>query len=459
MYSDANSGMQNASFLDLLAYLETLETELQQISDKSSPSAKACMVKLEGRSESMAPWRTAICVLNEAVLAGTEVSTEMCNSAIRTCAEARQFLFVLEILDAMMNQLGVTPDTETLNSTIRALMTAPSADEFRELDLEQRERTDDWLYCADRMKEFPDPLAAYRKLAKNEKNPEGIEPNLETFNSLLDFCNKSLDCGSALQIYADMKSAGVEPSMETFKNVASALGEWGKVEESLQVLEDIKTAGISPDGSVLDNLLKGCDKGANHDAVLQIYDSVEGVKLGFDGYNAVLNALTGDRRRAQEVLEAAFSNGVYTGRGIRCAKTKPDFSYLSPGAAQAAFTKWVLSRQAKLKSGEIQPKTSDLSEESQLDVHPDELEVHIATHDEAFEIFGNRVITPLKAFMDEVNAPFDEVDWNPTLLIANVDQCDAWILDDEIEEDMLNAPDMETLNPQPKVKSILSTAE
>lgn len=59
--------------------------------------------------------------------------------------------------------------------------------------------------------------------------PQGIQPEVRTYNTIITACNKSGQPEEGLAIYERMAASGVSPSATTYTALISAYGNQGKV--------------------------------------------------------------------------------------------------------------------------------------------------------------------------------------------------------------------------------------
>ncbi len=75
------------------------------------------------------------------------------------------------------------------------------------------------------------------------RNPQGIQPEVRTYNTIITACNKSARPEEGLTIYERMVRAGVKPTATTYTALISAYGKQGKVEQAMGIFADMVARG------------------------------------------------------------------------------------------------------------------------------------------------------------------------------------------------------------------------
>ena len=74
---------------------------------------------------------------------------------------------------------------------------------------------------------------------------QGTKPEVRTYNTIINACNRSGQPEYALQVYERMLAEGAQPTATTYTALISAYGKTGKVHSSWSDYGDLRTQAKS----------------------------------------------------------------------------------------------------------------------------------------------------------------------------------------------------------------------
>lgn len=127
-------------------------------------------------------------------------------------------------------------------------------------------------------------------------SPEGqekIEPNIITFNSIIDCCVRCNEIDQATQIFEYMRSKstanpfdsyygvgrGIKPDLITFSTLIKGHCRSKNIEQALMLHEQMLKEGIKADEVLYNSLLDGCLKANQLEMALKCYSNMKKLKI------------------------------------------------------------------------------------------------------------------------------------------------------------------------------------
>ena len=73
------------------------------------------------------------------------------------------------------------------------------------------------------------PVLLYVGIRAQNLLPQGTAPEVRTYNTIINACNRSGQAGAALKVYQRMLADGAQPTATTYTALISAYGKTGQV--------------------------------------------------------------------------------------------------------------------------------------------------------------------------------------------------------------------------------------
>ena len=102
----------------------------------------------------------------------------------------------------------------------------------------------------------------------------GIEPNIRTFNVLIEKEGQSGRWQRALQWFVHMQNLGMQPNNVSYGKLAYAFGMNNQWRLAVDTLDNMFEAGLEPDLVVLGHVMRACQKARQFALVLKVYEQI-----------------------------------------------------------------------------------------------------------------------------------------------------------------------------------------
>jgi pentatricopeptide repeat protein len=109
---------------------------------------------------------------------------------------------------------------------------------------------------------------------------------------MMNVCIKCGELQQALDVFALMKNVGCEPNIVTYNTLIDVYGKTGQSREALQVLETMRCTGVKPVLRTFNTLIIACNTCGNWQEALSIYDALlaAGHEPNTTTYNAIISS-------------------------------------------------------------------------------------------------------------------------------------------------------------------------
>ena len=128
-------------------------------------------------------------------------------------------------------------------------------------------------------------IDAYNKLGMLQSSVEALEkikrkrmlPEARTYNSIISACGKANKGAMAMDVYQMMLKDGVGPTNTTYTSAISACGRSGMVEEAMGLYRAMPSMGCQPNVITFSSLISVCERVGEMQLALTILDEMRGM--------------------------------------------------------------------------------------------------------------------------------------------------------------------------------------
>ena len=114
-----------------------------------------------------------------------------------------------------------------------------------------------------------------------------------TYNSIISYCGKACNGELAMTVYKKMLEDGVSPTTTTFTSLISACGRSGMVEEAMDLYRSMESMGCEPNVITFSSLISVCERAGEEELALKLFRDMKaiGVQPNIVTYNSILGTL------------------------------------------------------------------------------------------------------------------------------------------------------------------------
>lgn len=154
-------------------------------------------------------------------------------------------------------------------------------------------------------------------LFERMKRHFNLEPDLFTYNTLLNVCAKARDLATAVAIVDELTDAGLKGNAVTFSILLDCYAQTttpdngeGRLRDCLRLVEIMKRDGLSPDTWVYNNLIKVCQRAGLMKKALEIAQDMRNEQINFEisTYTSLIDGLSKASDFTKDEIEH-LSNG------------------------------------------------------------------------------------------------------------------------------------------------------
>jgi pentatricopeptide repeat protein len=170
-----------------------------------------------------------------------------------------------------------------------------------------------------------------------------LQPNLATFNALIDLCARNGDVERSTEIFRDMCALGVTPDLITYSTVIKGYCVKGELEQALTLFTLMRKRGIAPDAVLFNSILDGAARKQMTSLVEQVFHDMETSGVAPSNYTlSILIRLHGKNQDMETALsyfqtlpaKHGFepNDQVYTclvGAFVSCARMPEAYEYFA----------------------------------------------------------------------------------------------------------------------------------
>jgi pentatricopeptide repeat protein len=142
----------------------------------------------------------------------------------------------------------------------------------------------------------------------------GVQPNVFTYNTLMDVYAKCGDADKALQLLRRMQAEEMECDVITFGAAMDACSKGGAWESALQLLPDMRKLDVAPNVNVWNALLDALGKAGQLDRMLKQFAAMkaEGCTPNSSTYNTLTSvlAVAGEHALVDRFYSEALASGA-----------------------------------------------------------------------------------------------------------------------------------------------------
>merc|ERR1719453_1600855 len=102
-----------------------------------------------------------------------------------------------------------------------------------------------------------------------------VQPNLATFNALIDVCARNGNVEQGGQLFRDMCILGVTPDLITYSTVIKGFCVQGDLEQAIQLFTLMRKRGVMPDAVLFNSILDGAARKQMTSLVEQVFGDME----------------------------------------------------------------------------------------------------------------------------------------------------------------------------------------
>jgi pentatricopeptide repeat protein len=130
-----------------------------------------------------------------------------------------------------------------------------------------------------------------------------LQPNVATFNALIDLCARNGDVERAADIFRDMCAAGVAPDLITYSTVIKGYCVKGELEQAITLFTLMRKRGIAPDAVLFNSILDGAARKQMTSLVEQVFHDMETSRVTPSNYTlSILVRLHGKNQDMETAL-------------------------------------------------------------------------------------------------------------------------------------------------------------
>merc|ERR1719162_2143049 len=104
----------------------------------------------------------------------------------------------------------------------------------------------------------------------------GVEPDANTYSTVISACDRSAQTGRAARIFSSMKEQGGQCSsnLGAYNAMINACGRGDKtLDDALALLEELQTKGPAPDAVTYSTVMKLSERARRPEDALQVFDA------------------------------------------------------------------------------------------------------------------------------------------------------------------------------------------
>jgi pentatricopeptide repeat domain-containing protein 1 len=122
--------------------------------------------------------------------------------------------------------------------------------------------------------------------------PQGVEPALRTYNTLIIACNMCQQPREALAVYQQLLASNVAPNSTTYNALISAYGKLGQLDKVLDVFKQMCWRGLERSVITYSSLISACEKAGRWETALQLFEDMQrdGCTPNTVTYNSLITA-------------------------------------------------------------------------------------------------------------------------------------------------------------------------
>ncbi|MBA0564781.1 hypothetical protein Golob_009692, partial [Gossypium lobatum] len=99
----------------------------------------------------------------------------------------------------------------------------------------------------------------------------GLDPDLVSYNLMLNGLGKSGRVEEALSLFDEMRNRGITPDLYTYNSLILNLGTVGMVEQAGKFYEELQLMGLEPNVFTYNALIRGYSVSGNSDHAYAVY--------------------------------------------------------------------------------------------------------------------------------------------------------------------------------------------
>jgi len=105
-----------------------------------------------------------------------------------------------------------------------------------------------------------------------EMKARSIAINIHAYSALMGVCVKQNECHAAVSVYKELREdARVEPNLVTFNILIDAYNKLGMLQSSVEVLEEIKKKRLLPEARAYNSVISACGKANKGGMAMRVY--------------------------------------------------------------------------------------------------------------------------------------------------------------------------------------------
>ena len=127
----------------------------------------------------------------------------------------------------------------------------------------------------------------------SEMKMRGITCNIHAYSALMGVCVKQNECNIAISIYKELEvEERVEPNLVTFNILIDAYNKLGMLQSSVDALEQIKSRKLLPEARTYNSVISACGKANKGSLALEVYNMMlrDGVGPTNTTYTSAISA-------------------------------------------------------------------------------------------------------------------------------------------------------------------------